>query len=118
MKNFLKSIFLMSGMKSFIILGVLLVFTLTSYGSSDMGHVTGKVTIFQKKLFGKLKKKKDMSGVVVYNACFKNVAPEAIPDIVRNDKKFSLAILPVVVGQRVRFPNQDNIYYNVFTYPL
>ena len=80
-----------------------------------MGHVTGDITVFQKKRFGKLKKKKDMSGVVVYITGFKNEAPEKIPDIVQEDKEFSPVILPVVAGQEVRFPNLDKIYHNVFS---
>jgi plastocyanin len=86
-----------------------------SYGSTNMGHVTGKVTVFQKKYFGKFKKKKDMSGAVVYITGFKNEAPEKIPDIVQKDKHFSPHILPVVAGQKVRFPNYDKIYHNVFS---
>ncbi len=102
-------------MTTSLILGVLLIFTSVSNGSPNMGHVTGKVTVFQKKLFGKLKKKKDMSGVLVYITGFKSKAPEEIPDIVQKDKRFSPHILPVVAGQKVRFPNYDKIYHNVFS---
>ncbi len=86
-----------------------------SYGSTNMEHVTGKVTVLQKKLFGKLKKKKDMSGVIVYITGFKTKAPERILDIVQKDKIFFPYILPVVAGQKVRFPNRDKIYHNVFS---
>jgi plastocyanin len=115
MKIFLKRIFSISGMKTFIVLGVILVFASISNGSPAPGQVTGRITVYQKKIFGKLKKKKDMSGVIVYITGFKNEAPEKIPDIVQKDKRFSPNILPVVVGQRVRFPNFDKIYHNVFS---
>ncbi len=94
---------------------IFFVFASVSYGSPDLGHVTGDITVFQKKRFGKLKKKKDMSGVIVYITGFKNEAPEKVPDIVQKNKEFSPGILPVVVGQEVRFPNHDKIYHNVFS---
>lgn len=102
-------------MTTSLILGALLVFSSISVGSPDFGYVTGKVTVYQKSFFGKLKKKKDMSGVVVYITGFKSDAPEKIPDIVQKDKHFSPHILPVVAGQKVRFPNYDKIYHNVFS---
>ena len=95
-------------------LGMLIVFASTSEGSPNMGLVAGKVTVFQKKLFGKLKKKKDMGGVVVYITGFKSDAPEEVPDLMQKNKKFCPDILPVVSGQVVRFPNHDDIYHNVF----
>lgn len=98
-----------------LFLAMLFVFASASGGSPNMGYVTGDITVFQKKLFGKLKKKKDMSGVVVYITGFKNEAPEEVPDIIQKDKKFSPDILPVVSGQKVRFPNYDKIYHNVFS---
>ncbi len=99
------------------VLSLVMFFALASvnYGSPNMGHVTGDITVFQKKLFGKLKKKKDMSGVVVYITGFKNEALGKIPDIVQKDRKFSPDILPIVAGQEVRFPNYDKIYHNVFS---
>ena len=96
-------------------LGLFFVFVSVSDGSPVLGNITGDVTVFQKKFFGKLKKKKDMSGVFVYITGFKSEAPEAIPDIVQEDRKFYPDILPVVVGQKVRFPNHDHIYHNVFS---
>ncbi len=115
LKKTLRSILSIPKMTTYLIFGMLLIFTSVSAGSTNMGHVTGKVTVFQKKLFGKLKKKKDMSGVVVYITGFKTKAPERILDIVQKDKKFSPYILPVVAGQAVRFPNRDKIYHNVFS---
>ncbi len=96
-------------------LGLFFVFASVSNGTPDQGHITGDVTVFQKKLFGKLKKKKDMSGVFVYITGFKSETPEAILDIVQEDRKFYPDILPVVIGQKVRFSNHDHIYHNVFS---
>ncbi len=99
------------------VLSLVMTFALASvsYGSTNMGHVTGKVTVYQKKIFGKLKKKKNESGVIVYITGFESAATKEIPDIVQKNKHFSPHILPVVAGQKVRFPNQDKIYHNVFS---
>ncbi len=115
MKIFSKSIFLILGMKTFVIMGVILVFTTISKGSTDPGQVTGNITVFQKAFFGKLKKKKDMGGTIVYITGFRSEAPAEILSIVQKDKRFSPHILLMVVGQRVRFPNCDKIYHNVFS---
>lgn len=113
--SFFRSIFYVHVMV--IVLSLVMFFALASvsYGSADFGHVTGDISVFQKKFFGGTKKKKDMSGVVVYITGFKNEAPEEVPDIVQKNKEFSPDILPVVVGQEVRFPNHDDIYHNVFS---
>jgi len=115
MKIFSRSIFSVRVIAIVPFLVIFFVFTSVSYGLPNMGHVTGDITVFQKKRFGKLKKKKDMSGVVVYITGFKNEAPEKIPDIEQKNKEFSPDILPVVAGQEVRFPNLDKIYHNVFS---
>jgi len=115
MKILSRSIFSVRVIAIVPFLVIFFVFTSVSYGSPNMGYVTGDITVFQKKRFGKLKKKKNMSGVVVYITGFKNEAPEKIPDIVQKNKEFSPDILPVVAGQKVRFPNYDKIYHNVFS---
>ena len=56
-----------------------------------------------------------MSGVLVYVTGFKSEAPEEIPDIVQKNMQFYPEILPIVVGQKIRFPNKDDIYHNVFS---
>ena len=86
-----------------------------SYGAENMGYVTGKVTVFKKKFFGGLKKKKNMSKTVVYITGFKTKAPAEIKEISQKNEGFVPDILPVVAGQRVRFPNRDKIYHNVFS---
>jgi hypothetical protein len=58
------------------ILGLLFVFASVSDGSPVLGNITGDVTVFQNKFFGKLKKKKDMSGVFVYITGFKSETPQ------------------------------------------
>ncbi len=115
MNIFSRSIFSAHVMAIVPFLVIFFVFTSVSYGSPNMGHVTGDVTVFQKKRFGKLKKKKDLSGVVVYITGFKNEASEKVPDIVQKNKEYSPDILPIVAGQKVRFPNYDKIYHNVFS---
>ena len=70
---------------------------------------------FKKKFFGGLQKKKDMSKTVVYITGFKTKAPEEIKEINQKSERFVPDILPMAAGQRVRFPNQDEIYHNVFS---
>jgi plastocyanin len=96
---------------------ILFILAAASYGhgSQNMGSVTGKATVFEKKFFGGLKKKKDMSQTVVYITGFKTKTPDEIMEIRQKNKRFIPYILPVVAGQRVNFPNQDKIYHNVFS---
>ncbi len=97
------------------ILSLLFSFAFVSDGATDPGFISGTVTVFQKQLFGKFKKKEDMSGVLVYVTGFKSEAPREIPDIVQKNMTFYPEILPIVVGQKIRFPNKDDIYHNVFS---
>jgi plastocyanin len=114
-KRFSESLLYKFSINAGFILAMLLVFTSTGIGSQNMGNVTGTVAVFQKKLFGGLKKKKDMGNTVVYITGFKSKAPDEIKDMTQKDKKFIPGILPIVAGQKVRFPNQDSIYHNVFS---
>ena len=100
---------------TFSLLGLLFVFAPVSYGSPEPGHISGNITVFQKKLFGKSKKKRDMGGVLVYITGFKSEAPGEIPDLIQKNRSFSPGVLPIVAGQNVRFPNKDDIYHNVFS---
>lgn len=52
---------------------------------------------------------------MVFISGFKTNAPEEIKEIKQKGERFVPGILPVVAGQRVRFPNQDSIYHNVFS---
>lgn len=44
--------------------------------------------------------------------------PDKLPDreIIQKDLTFVPSILPIQVGTRVKFPNKDNEYHNVFSY--
>ncbi len=97
------------------LLGLLFSFVSVSNGATEPGFISGTVTVFQKQPFGKLTKKEDMSGVLVYITGFKSEAPGNIPEIVQKNIKFYPDILPIVVGQKIRFPNKDDIYHNVFS---
>ena len=98
-----------------LFLVLLFVIVSISDASPEPGQIKGSVKVFRKRLFGKLKQKKDMSGVFVYVTGFKSDAPEVVQDIVQEEKEFCPHILPIVVGQKVRFPNNDPIYHNVFS---
>lgn len=114
-KKTLSSVLSISKIITLSFLGLLFVFVSVSNGSADSGHISGNVTVFQKRLFGKLKKKRDMSGVLVYITGFKSEVPGEIPDLVQENSTFLPGILPIVAGQKVRFPNKDDIYHNVFS---
>ena len=111
----LKNVFLSAYLIISIVIASLLMDVPDSYGSENMGYVTGKVTVYKKKFFGGLKKKKNMSKTVVYITGFKAEAPAVIKEISQKNERFVPDILPVVAGQRVRFPNRDKIYHNVFS---
>ena len=113
--NSLPTICALSMLAAALILGVLLVPVSVSDGAAKKGSVSGKITVLEKKLFGGIKEKEDMSGALVYITGFKNRTPKEIPDIVQKNKRFEPVILPIVAGQTVRFPNQDKIYHNVFS---
>jgi len=98
-----------------IVILTILVSAPHSHGSENTGSVSGQATVFKKKFFGGFKKKKDMSDTVVYITGFKSKAPQDFRDLNQKKKRFVPYILPVVAGQRVRFPNQDKIYHNVFS---
>lgn len=110
-----KKVFLSAHLIIPIVILSLLMDVPDSHGSENMGCVTGNVTVFEKKFFGGLEKKKNMSKTVVYITGFKTAASAEIKEIIQKNKRFVPDILPVVAGQRVRFPNRDKIYHNVFS---
>jgi hypothetical protein len=118
MKILSRSIFSVRVIAIASFLVMLFVFASVSYGSPNMGYVTGDITVFRKKLFGKLKKKKDMSGVVVYITGFKNEAPEKIPDIVQEDKEFSPLSCRLWPGKRLGFQTLTRYTTTFSPYPL
>jgi plastocyanin len=79
------------------------------------GAVRGAVTVLHEKLFGGLAPAADASGVLVYVTGFASGAPREVALLHQRDKRFEPRLLPVVAGQRVRFPNHDDIYHNVFS---
>jgi len=79
------------------------------------GTVSGTVTIREKKMFGDLKEKDDMSGVVVYLTGYESKPPSKVPNLVQENRAFNPKVLPIVAGQTVSFPNLDGIYHNVFS---
>jgi hypothetical protein len=68
--------FVCSNNNNFFLPGITLCLCFSKRWAPGPGDITGDVTVFQKKLFGKLKKKKDMSGVFVYITGFKSETPE------------------------------------------
>jgi plastocyanin len=43
-------------------------------------------------------------------------AGPAVKEVVQKDLTFVPALLPVMVGTKVEFPNQDDTYHNIFSY--
>ncbi len=97
------------------IVGLFFLFPRASHGAENTGSVTGEVIVFETGFLGTSKKKENRSSVLVYITGFKSAAPESTPKVVQKDMKFHPEILPIVAGQKVRFPNQDDIYHNVFS---
>jgi plastocyanin len=91
------------------------VYSYDANSNKSYGKVVGKVTVLEKKLIRGLKEKDDMSGVVVYITGFETEPPKGIPNLVQENETFRPTLLPIVAGQTVRFPNQDDIYHNVFS---
>jgi plastocyanin len=98
-----------------VVTGLVLASTPLHAANQEKGSVSGSVTVLTKKFFGGFKKTDDMSRTVVYITGFQTEAPAELVDIKQEDKRFVPDLLPVVAGQRVRFPNQDKIYHNVFS---
>ncbi len=83
--------------------------------TKGFGTVSGAVTIMEKKMFGDIKEKDDMSGVVVYLTGYESKPPSKVPNLVQENRAFNPKVLPIVAGQTVSFPNLDVIYHNVFS---
>src|SRR4051812_18270404 len=58
---------------------------------------------------------KDQSGVVVFVDGLKEEKPTAGARVIQKDKLFVPAVLPIVVGSEVAFPNEDSVLHNVFS---
>lgn len=77
--------------------------------------VTGEVIVTKRNFFGNVVKRDDRSGVLIYVTGFTSKPSEEVVKLNQKNKTFTPKLLPVIVGQKVSFPNQDNIYHNVFS---
>jgi plastocyanin len=75
------------------------------------GTVVGTVKLVEKR--GRVAK--DLSTVVVYVDGLKVQAAPRTVDVTMKDKAFEPRLVVIPVGSRVRFPNQDPIFHNVFS---
>jgi len=75
------------------------------------GTVVGTVKLVERH--GRVAK--DLSTVVVYVDGLKVEAPPRTVAVAMKDKAFEPGLVVIPVGSRVRFPNQDPIYHNVFS---
>ena len=91
-----------------ILLAVLPPLGLTA--DSPAGMVRGAV-----KVRFKGTAKTDASGVVLYLVGFQEGPPASTPALVQKERAFAPAVLPITAGQSVAFPNQDNVFHNVFS---
>lgn len=58
---------------------------------------------------------KDASSSVIYIVGFSEAPPNTFARMRQKDQHFEPALLPIVVGQSVVFPNEDKISHNVFS---
>jgi plastocyanin len=54
--------------------------------------------------------------VVYLEGTFSEAKPTTTAQVIQRDYTFVPAILPVQVGTRVQFPNEDKAYHNIFSY--
>ncbi|MDJ0785678.1 MAG: methylamine utilization protein [Myxococcota bacterium] len=83
--------------------------------SVGTGELRGSVRILKKRLFGGVRPARTHGDVLLSVRGFGAAPPEALAELRQRNKRFEPRVLPVVVGQRVRFPNDDDIYHNVFS---
>lgn len=88
--------------------------TLSAF-SAAAAEVSGKVSIRTRGEHGALVEKADASNVVVYITGLTEPAPDSLAKMVQKDKRFLPAVLPIVAGQAVEFPNEDVRIHNVFS---
>jgi plastocyanin len=79
------------------------------------GSVKGTIRLFTRNPQGQTISKADASAVVVYLTGFSQPPPQDVPQISQKNKTFIPDVLPIVVGQSVRFTNEDHIIHNVFS---
>jgi plastocyanin len=54
--------------------------------------------------------------VVYLEGTFATTPPQKPAQMVQRELNFFPNILPIVVGTKVEFPNQDDVYHNIFSY--
>lgn len=54
--------------------------------------------------------------VVYLEGSFLQPAAQPVTNMIQKDLTFVPALLPIQVGTKVEFPNEDNTYHNVFSY--
>jgi plastocyanin len=54
--------------------------------------------------------------VVYLEGNFGKDAPHGTRQVIQKDLEFLPALLPVQAGTKVEFPNEDNVYHNIFSY--
>ncbi len=86
---------------------VLLVAGIAAGAPINEGSVAGTIRLFTRNLQGQLISKADASS--------SQPPPQEVPQISQKNKTFIPDVLPIVVGQSVRFTNEDNIIHNVFS---
>jgi hypothetical protein len=103
------------GWRAAVFLVAALLGALPNAARAQEGAIRGTVTVLRKPLFGDLAPVDDASGVLVYVTGFTSGPPPELAFLRQRDKRFEPRLLPVVAGQRVSFPNDDDIYHNVFS---
>jgi plastocyanin len=78
-------------------------------------RVIGTVRVQERALFSGLRERDDRSGVVVYLTGFAASSATDTVKLGQRDERFEPKVLPIVVGQKVEFPNYDRLYHNVFS---
>ena len=78
-------------------------------------RVVGSVRVQERALFSGLRERDDRSGIVVYLTGFSAPGAPTPSTLGQRDERFEPKVLPVVVGQKVEFPNFDRLYHNVFS---
>lgn len=89
-----------------LLLGLVLV------AHTEAADITGQVTVLNRS---GVKPLKDFSHSVVYIANLSTAIPGESAAILQKRKKFIPRLLPVVLGQEVRFLNAESLKHNVFS---
>ena len=95
-----------------LIVALLLVAPLAA---AQQGTVKGEVLLTVQGPDGKPMPKADRSGVVVYLTGYTEPPPASELNMAQRNKAFLPSVMAVVVGQKVRFSNNDVVMHNVFS---